>query len=123
MDIVMFDCIFSHYMNLANTWELRAAATILNPELDDAFFADFRGWLITRGKKTYYRVLKNPERLTKHVKLQDPMDWVGFGACALEAYGRKTGRELSSPEAIKGRKWQHSELPGIFPRLWKHFQL
>ena len=120
-EIIMFDCFFAHYMNISNTWELRAAATILNDKCDDEFFADFRGWLISRGRKTFYRILRNPEKLTKIVRVNDPMDWVGYGACALEAYERKTGKELPPPTAIKGMKWQEEDLPVKFPRLWKKY--
>ena len=120
-EIVMFDCIFAHYMNMANTWELRGAATILNSACDDAFFADFRGWLICQGRKKYYKTLRDPEYLRKLIKRGNRMDWVGYGACALEAYELKTGKELPPTSAIKGMKWSEDDLPAKFPVLWRKF--
>ncbi|MEL6672564.1 MAG: DUF4240 domain-containing protein [Bacteroidota bacterium] len=120
-DIMMFDTIFTHYMNMANTWELKAASHIMNPKGGEVFFADFRGWLISQGRKKYYKALKNPESLTKIISRRDPMDWVGYGACALEAYELKTGKELPPPHSIKGIKWEEDDLPAKFPRLWQRF--
>ena len=121
-DIIMFDVIFSHYMNMANTWEMRAAAHILVDEFTEEYFSDFRGWLISRGRKTFYQVIKNPEKLVKHVSIRDQMDWVGYEACALEAYERKTGLTLPPANSIKGKKWEEADLPSMLPKLWRKFR-
>ncbi|MCB0838059.1 MAG: DUF4240 domain-containing protein [Bacteroidetes bacterium] len=121
-EIIMFDVIFSHYMNLANTWEMRAAAHIITDKFSEEFFSDFRGWLISRGKKTFFRVMKKPDILVKYVSLRDEMDWVGYEACALEAYERKTGHELPPANGIKGKKWEEADLPGMLPKLWRKFR-
>lgn len=121
-DIVMFDVIFAHYMNIAKTWEMRAAAAIIAHEFSEEFFSDFRGWLVSRGKKKFHRVMRNPEYLAKLVSRRDTLDWVGYEACALEAYELKTGHELPAPGAIKGKQWADEDLPAMYPRLWKKFQ-
>ena len=121
-DIIMFDVIFSHYMNMANTWEMRAAAHIIVEEFTEEYFSDFRGWLITRGRKTFFQILKRPDSLAKVISLRDDMDWVGYEACALEAYERKTGHELPPANGIKGKKWESADLPSMMPRLWRKFR-
>lgn len=120
-DIVMFDCFFAHFMNLSNTWELRAAASIIGTEFSEPFFSDFRGWLICKGEKTFYKAMKDPEILYKLIKFDDPLDWVGYEACALEAYELKTGTTLPSNSSIKGIKWVDEDLPQKYPKLWRKF--
>ncbi|WNJ21466.1 DUF4240 domain-containing protein [Pontibacter sp. G13] len=120
-DIIAFDGHFSRFMDMANHWDLRGAAAIIYGNDSQEFFSDFRGWLITRGKKPYYRVLRQPEYVRKLVKPYHSLDWVGFDAVSLEAYEQKTGKPLPAPNLIKGRVWKEADLPQLYPNLWKAF--
>ncbi|MEO1451608.1 MAG: DUF4240 domain-containing protein, partial [Bacteroidota bacterium] len=67
-DIIWFESWFDHFIQMAQTAELQAAARIMQPDMDEAGFLDFRGWLVCQGKKAYYSCLKSPAKLTKMVK-------------------------------------------------------
>lgn len=120
-DIIIFDRMFHHFMNLSNTWDIRAAVHIIKGNSDEETFTDFRGWLVTRGKVAYYKVLKDPEHLGSLIKIGDPCEWDGYDFCAEEAYERKTGSKLRPVTATNGQKWEESDLPAMFPKLWKKY--
>lgn len=117
----MFDITFRYFMDLANTWEIQGAARVVHAEHDDVFFESFRAWLITRGKKLFYKSLKSPDTLAKHLKYTDDPEWRGFVHCAREAYHRKTGKKMPASELLPGRSLKDAELPDHFPKLWKKF--
>ncbi len=123
-DIIRFDNTFRHYRGLLYDWQLWAAATILNGECSADCFSDFRGWLISRGKKKMEQIRKNPELLAELVN-SDEIYWEGMGYCAIMAYQEATGEEmplgLSENMEIHGSRWQDDELPSLFPRLWSKF--
>lgn len=121
-DIIWFEAWFTHFVQMAQTAELQAAARIMQPEMEDEGFLDFRGWLVCQGKKAYYSCLKSPDKLTKIVKPRQLLDWLGYGACAAEAYEQKTGQEMPPPDQMAGPVWPDNELPRRFPKLWQHFR-
>lgn len=121
MDIVAFDSYFRHFMELSNTWQMRSAASIVNGTDTVEFFADFRGWLICRGKKTWYSVYRNPDKVAKFISLSNPLDWVGYDSCAAEAYEIKSGHPMPPPGETRGARYSENELPDQFPKLWKKF--
>ncbi len=120
-DIMDFDSYFRHFMEMSNTWQLRSAASLVNGEDSVPFFEDFRGWLICRGKKTWYRVVRQPDRVAKYISMYDPLDWVGYNSCAAEAYEIKSGHEMPPGAETRGTRWPERELPDRYPRLWKKF--
>ena len=120
-EIIMFDITFQYYMKMADTWEVQGAARVVRAGHDDEFFVSFRAWLITRGKKLYYKALRSPDTLAKTLKYTDDPEWQGFVHCAREAYHRKTGKKMPDDELFPGRSLKDAELPDHFPKLWKKF--
>jgi hypothetical protein len=120
-EIVMFERLFKHLIAMADLPELRGAAQVVKAEVDEKYFLNFRAWLVLRGKKSYYQVLKNPDFLAKVLKYTDDPEWPGYLHCAEDAYKRKTGKPLSEYQKVASRPWKESELPDRFPRLWKKF--
>lgn len=116
-----FDCYFRHYMELSNTWELKSAAALIRGDDSKEFFQDFRAWLIFRGKKVFYLVLRQPDKAAKYISLYDQLDWSGFDTCAAEAFELKSGREIPPPGETRGSRPGERELPDRFPKLWKKF--
>lgn len=121
-EIIWFEAWLSHFVQMAYTAELQAAARIIAPDLNEAHFMDFRGWLVCQGKKHFYACLKSPAHLTKMIKARQLIDWLGYGACAAEAYEQKTGQPIPSVTEMPAHIWPENELPRRFPKLWQHFR-
>jgi hypothetical protein len=120
-EIIIFDSYFQHFMEIAHTWPLRSAASLVRGKDSEEFFQDFRGWLICRGEKAWYRVLRNPDKVAGYISLHDPLDWVGYDTCAAEAYELKSGHEMPPQGEIRGSRWPEAELADRYPALWKKF--
>ncbi len=122
VEIMKFDNRFRFYKGEAMTWELWAAAYIMNGGCSDDCFSDFRDWLISRGKKIYYDCLANQNEVIylDHDPAVD--EWEGFGYVVMEAYESKTGQRM--PEGfrenheIRGKEWEESQLPQKFSVIW-----
>jgi hypothetical protein len=92
-EIVAFDRAFCEHHNRAYTWDLWGAAFVIGGGCSDDGFADFRGWLISRGEKDFEAAIVDPETLAKVVKEDDGDCQVeGFQYAAREAWADKTGR-------------------------------
>ena len=78
-EIIHFDNRFSFYRGQAYTWDLWAAAYIMNGGCSDDCFMDFRGWLIGKGKETYFKALEDVESLAEIDYDMEEEEWeVGF---------------------------------------------
>lgn len=75
--------------------EMWCAAYIMNGGCSDDGFEYFRCWLISRGKDAYYKAKANPDHLINEVvKGAEFYDFESFWYVALEAFQRKTGKDL-----------------------------
>ncbi|MEM1321214.1 MAG: DUF4240 domain-containing protein [Bacteroidota bacterium] len=76
--------------------EMWCAGYIIGGGCSDDGFEYFRNWIISRGKEVYYRAKENPDTLAQIVAQEvEELDFEGFGYVAIEAFGRKTGKDLS----------------------------
>jgi len=77
------------------TSEMWCAAYIMNGGCSDSWFEFFRDWVISRGKRVFYKALKNPDSLVALVE-NGREDYVfgGFWYVALDAFARKTRKDL-----------------------------
>jgi hypothetical protein len=130
-EIVNFDRIFGEFYDAAYTWELWGAAYILSEGCSDDGFADFRGWLVSRGRKVYEAAMQDPDSLAKVVSHDD----CAFGECqyaAADAWAKKTGklqtefpqRPFEAPRSPSGKRWPEEEIDVLkerFPKLFKKF--
>jgi Protein of unknown function (DUF4240) len=130
-EIVQFGRIFEEYHINTYTWDLWAAAYLIGGGCSDDGFLDFRGWLISKGKRVYERALEDPESLVRAVKDDDDCQYEGFQYLASQAWEKKTGNKmadfpahgLSYSSEPAGERWTEDgdDLKRRFPRLWKRF--
>ena len=129
-EIIEFDAIFRKHHQGAYDWALWGAAYIIGGGCSDDGFADFRGWLISGGRKVYETALADPDSLVKFVKENDGECQIeGFEYASSKAWEALTGRTAddfpvtysSGIREPSGRKWEESELDALFPRLAKKF--
>ena len=75
--------------------EMWCAGYIMNGGCSDDGFEYFRNWVISRGKETYYEAKENPDNLIKEVtEDKDEYEFESFWYVALEAFNRRTGKDL-----------------------------
>jgi len=108
---------------LADRWELRAAAHIINRESSEEGFLEFRGWLIAQGKSVFDEALNDPESLVDVVESE--VSCGPFLNAPRNAYLKKTGNKMPPHEPLEvvptGEEWIEAELPEMFPKLWTEF--
>ncbi|KUY25708.1 DUF4240 domain-containing protein [Elizabethkingia ursingii] len=75
--------------------EMWCAGYIMNGGCSDDGFEDFRNWIISRGKDTYYKAKQNPDSLITVTDDNAEMYFFeSFWYVALEAFEQKTGEDL-----------------------------
>ncbi len=125
-EIVEFDRLFSELHGRAYTWDLWGAAYLIGGGCSDDGFFDFRGWLISKGRKFYEAALANPEALAVLMTDADDNGQIeGFQYIAADAWAERTGRDRSEfphaavphPPEPSGEPWTDDELPERFPKL------
>lgn len=125
-EIVAFDRIFRRLHAAAYTWDLWAAAYIIEGGCSDDGFTDFRSGLIGLGQRAYDDAVRDPGTL-----VSQPTRGVDFSNEALmyaasEAYESVAGDELpegewaQSPEPV-GEPWDEESVDERFPELAKKF--
>ncbi|MFN0204525.1 MAG: DUF4240 domain-containing protein [Bacteroidia bacterium] len=129
-DIVKYENRFIAMMNKAYTWEMFAAARVIDPECTYHDFEYFRGWILSFGRKTFEESLNNPDilhQLTFDKKYVN--DWEGFVSCAKNAFVEKTNLDyITSTVALKKdttlieniKKVQN--LQNLYPKLWSKYR-
>ena len=130
-DIVSFDARFSEYHIRAYVWPLWGAADVIGGGCSDDGFADFRGWLISRGEKVYEAALKDPDSLLAIVEESGGKCQVeGFEYVAMQAWESLTGKSPdyfpAEPKRLPvepgGTRWaEDHQLAGAYPELWKRY--
>ncbi len=123
-DIVKFDSLFKTLQDRAYTWELWAAAYIINGGCADDCFTDFRSWLIGQGQKVYKDAINNPDTLTQ-INIE-PDNWEGLQYCALKAYQHNFHKKMpiikidTLIDEPAGKKWEDDEesLKRLLPKLY-----
>jgi len=118
-------------MNAAFHWDLWGAAYIIASGCSDDGFADFRGWLVSMGRRVFEDAVSNPQSLIDVADAPGVEDvfFADFADVPAQAYAELTGHELPPstahpPVAPAGEKWSQDEgnLPQRFPKLWAHYQ-
>ncbi|MEW5677229.1 DUF4240 domain-containing protein [Flavobacterium enshiense] len=120
--------------------EIWCAGYIMNGGCSDDSFEYFRNWVISRGKETYYKAKENPDSLISEVNGDmEYYDFEGFWYVALEAFNRKTGKDLydyidnDNFKTNEGNypqinfNWEEEEpesmrriCPQLFDKLWEN---
>ncbi len=124
LEVLEFDNRFRTLRGQAYTWDLWAAAYIMNGGCSDDCFSDFRGWLIGQGKEIFENAMQNPETLVQLEHDMDNDDWEGLSYVPRDVYEKKTGGN-EMPNGIKenfeiiGEEWEEDDdvLKAKYPKL------
>jgi hypothetical protein len=111
------------------TWDLWAAAYLLGGGCSDDAFMDFRGWLISKGRKVYENALKDPDTLASAIKPSDGEGQIeGFSYIAPQVLEER-GEEPSDhdqferqPKSPIGEPFDEDDMEALekrFPKLAK----
>lgn len=122
--IVAFQRLFDERLDLAYTWDLWAAAYIINGGCSDDGFAYFRGWLVGQGERAYREALRDPETLL--AVAQPDADCEAMLYVAMEAHERAAGVEIPSTTVARrdepaGEPWEEDRVGAKYPRLAAKF--
>ncbi|HEY5750625.1 MAG TPA: DUF4240 domain-containing protein [Chryseolinea sp.] len=99
--------------------EMWCAGYIMNGGCSDDSFEYFRCWVISRGKDTYYKTKANPDYLVNEVVDGGGFyDFESFWYVALQAFEKKTGKELYDYIDHKNFKTTEGHYPG-FEFTWQ----
>lgn len=84
----------------ATTWPMLGACAVLLGTSGDAEFEDFRGWLISRGRDTFEKVVADPDALAEFVEpgSEDTYQIEGWVSASDEAYVAITDEEPEEPD-------------------------
>jgi len=122
-DEIMADCHIRSY-----SWPLWGAAYIIGGGCSDDGFDYFRGWLISRGEKTFEAAVQDPDSLARVVKVDEaPCEAEGYEFLAQEVWEELTHKPSSEfpcarrPGEPSGTRWSEDQLDVLFPKLAKKF--
>jgi hypothetical protein len=114
----------------AYTWDLWGAAYVIEDGCSDDCFRDFRNYVISLGRGTYERAIKDPDSLAGVVQDAETGDWENADSVAAEAYSTATGddfplddSDLSGEPA--GAAWDDEDQEALirrYPKLAARFR-
>lgn len=91
-EILDFDRLLREQMAVAFTWELWAAAYIINGGCSDDGFDYFRAWLIAQGFEVFHNALKDPETLANVAETDASLEELMY--VAAKAYEVRTNTKF-----------------------------
>jgi Protein of unknown function (DUF4240) len=84
-----------HALDLrAYTWDVWAAAYVIEDGCSDDCFRDFRGYLISLGRGPYDTALRDPDALAPTVQDAETGNWENADDVAPDAYQSVTGEDI-----------------------------
>ena len=126
-DILAVDTCFQQCICDAYTWELWAAAYIVNGGCSDDGFDYFMGWLIAQGRKPFEAVLADPEMLAAIAEPDGFFECERMWSAAAIAYEANTGKndyyEISKgvTRQLRGKSWDEETVDQLYPKLARKF--
>jgi len=135
-DIVSFDATFRATRAHGYTWDLWAVGYLAAGGMSDDAFADFRAYLMGRGREVWERAVEDPDAITDELGWgpnRDPGEAIGdaegLAYAAAQAYEQSTGSEIpalgatddDSADEPAGMPWSEdrpAELAERFPQAW-----
>jgi len=112
------------------TWNLWAAAYVIEDGCSDDCFRDFRSYLISLGRGPYRRALRNPDSLAGVVQDAETGDWESADDVAPDAYSSVTGNDFPLDDSDlsgrpRGMPFDENDIAALerrFPRLAARFR-
>ncbi len=127
-EVADFQTRFDEQMARAYTWDLWAAAFIIDGGCSDDGFMDFRSSLLSMGRAFYEAALADAESLADvDVGIVGWLFYEGFAYPCSDVYSDKTGqappRTVAHPDQPAGEEWNEDEqvLKQRFPRLFAKY--
>jgi hypothetical protein len=118
-------------MNAAFQWELWGAAYLIGGGCSDDGFSDFRGWLVSMGRRVFENALSHADSLADIADAPGVEDvfFEEFSGVPARVYEELTGREIPAypgplPHAPAGESWREDgeDLARRLPRLWARYR-
>lgn len=131
-EIATFARHFATYHRQACSWDLWGAAYLINGGCSDDGFADFRSWLISRGKNWYQQALINPDSLAGYPDLKfRGASFEEFAYVATQVHEKLAGDLPEScfspdPDEPAGTAWQEDDEETFrtrWPKLFARFPI
>jgi len=132
-DIEAFEASFQLQLQRSYSWDLWGAAYVVNGGASDDGFEYFRCWLISKGRRTFEKVLADPDSLADLLapKVEGDLEFEAFAYVARQAWSEKVGRpgeEMPSAPMLysrepSGTKFEENaaDLAKRYPKLWRRF--
>src|ERR1044071_5918310 len=126
-EVQSFETHFNGCVHRAYTWPLWGAAYVMGGGCSDDGFWDFRSTLVTCGRTVFERALTDPDSLADlPVELGDSLQVEGLQYIPSKVAKRRGGELLevmSHPREPEGKKWDEADLPKLYPRLTKLYDI
>ena len=131
--LAAFDKYFNQRMRLAYTWDLWGAAFVIAGCDTEYAFAEFRSWLISRGRTIFERALKQPDDLAEYNVMPSvnslPYPYLDdYDLIAGMLFEERTGEELafipSGQHQPQGKQFKDkarllkTHYPKLFTKYW-----
>jgi hypothetical protein len=118
---------FDACLDRAYAWNLWAAAYIINGGCSDDAFSDFRSTLISMGRKTFERVLADPESLADLDYDADDACYEGYQYVPTKVEealngGKSLPRSQPHPNEPSGEQWDEDKLADLYPKLAEYYE-
>jgi hypothetical protein len=112
------------------TYDIWAAAYVIEDGCQEDCFRDFRSYLISLGPSVYEAALKDPDSIASVVKNAEQGDWENADDVAPDAYSSKVGNDLpfdtsdlsGTPRGTPFNENDIASLEHRFPRLAAKFR-
>jgi hypothetical protein len=114
----------------AYTWDVWGAAYVVEDGCSDDCFRDFRGYLISLGRRPYETALRDPDSLAPTLEDAETGDWENADDVAPDAYEGVTGEDIPGDSSDlsgnpRGTPWEDDQAEALvqrYPRLAARFR-
>jgi Protein of unknown function (DUF4240) len=130
--IVDFQRLRRGFDERAYTWDLWGAAYVIEDGCSKDCFRDFRGYLISLGRRPYEAAVSDPDSLAPIMQDAEQGDWENADSVAGDAYASATGEDLPTDDSDlsgdpRGKPWDddgdgEALLVRRYPRLAERFR-
>lgn len=112
------------------TWDVWGAAYVIEDGCSDDCFRDFRGYVISLGRRPYEAALRNPDALAPVVNDAETGDWENADDVAPDAYQGVADEDIPGDSSDlsgnpRGTPWDDDQAEALvqrYPRLAARFR-
>ena len=112
------------------TWDVWGAAYVVEDGCSDDCFRDFRGYVISLGRRPYEAALRNPDALAPVVNDAETGDWENADDVAPDAYQGVADEDIPGDSSDlsgnpRGTPWDDDQVEALvrrYPRLAERFR-